>query len=394
MATKTKTSIEPLEDRVVIRPLDAEEVTSSGLVIPDTAKEKPQEGEVIAVGPGRWDEDGEKRIPVDVKSGDRVLYSKYAGHRGQDRRRRAARRSCARHPRAASTTPKAHRSAMPSQRASLPRGRAPCPRGRRGQAGQCRPDHPRPQGTQRRPREEVGRADVITNDGVTIAKEVEVEDRFENLGAQLAKEVASKTNDVAGDGTTTATVLAQAMVHEGMRNVAAGANPMVLRRGIEKGVEAADRSAARAVEGASRAAKTIAHVAANSAADARGRRHDRRGDGQGRQGRRHHGRGVPDVRARARDRRGHAVRPRLHLAVLRHGPGPHGSDPRRAADPARQQEDLGGQRSAPGARARRAVGQAAAHRRRGRRGRSARDPRRQQDPRDDQSRSGEGARLR
>src|SRR5919197_198461 len=75
---------------------------------------------------------------------------------------------------------------------------------------------------------------VITNDGVTIAKEVEVEDRFENLGAQLAKEVASKTNDVAGDGTTTATVLAQSMVHEGVRNVTSGANPMALRRGIEK----------------------------------------------------------------------------------------------------------------------------------------------------------------
>jgi chaperonin GroES len=79
MATKTKTGIEPLEDRVVIRPLDAEEVTVSGLVIPDTAKEKPQEGEVLAVGPGRWDEDGVKRIPVDVSAGDRVLYSKYAG---------------------------------------------------------------------------------------------------------------------------------------------------------------------------------------------------------------------------------------------------------------------------------------------------------------------------
>jgi chaperonin GroES len=78
VATKTKTNIEPLEDRVVIRPLDAEEVTSSGLVIPDTAKEKPQEGEVIAVGPGRLDDNG-KRIPVDVKDGDRVLYSKYAG---------------------------------------------------------------------------------------------------------------------------------------------------------------------------------------------------------------------------------------------------------------------------------------------------------------------------
>ena len=79
MPTKTKTRIVPLEDRVVIRPLDAEEVTASGLVIPDTAKEKPQEGEVLAVGPGRWDEDGEKRIPVDVAVGDRVLYSKYAG---------------------------------------------------------------------------------------------------------------------------------------------------------------------------------------------------------------------------------------------------------------------------------------------------------------------------
>ena len=78
MATKTKTNIEPLEDRVVIRPLDAEEVTSSGLVIPDTAKEKPQEGEVLAVGPGRLDDNG-KRIPVDVSTGDRVLYSKYAG---------------------------------------------------------------------------------------------------------------------------------------------------------------------------------------------------------------------------------------------------------------------------------------------------------------------------
>jgi chaperonin GroES len=79
VATKTKTRITPLEDRVVIRPLEGEEVTASGLVIPDTAKEKPQEGEVIAVGPGRWDEDGEKRIPMDVAAGDRVLYSKYAG---------------------------------------------------------------------------------------------------------------------------------------------------------------------------------------------------------------------------------------------------------------------------------------------------------------------------
>ena len=75
-------------------------------------------------------------------------------------------------------------------------------------------------------------APLITNDGVTIAKEVELEDAFENMGAQLVKEVATKTNDVAGDGTTTATLLAQALVREGMKNVTAGANPMVLRSGV------------------------------------------------------------------------------------------------------------------------------------------------------------------
>jgi len=80
---------------------------------------------------------------------------------------------------------------------------------------------------------------TITKDGVTVAKEVELEDHLENIGAQLLKEVASKTNDVAGDGTTTATVLAQAIVREGLKNVAAGANPLALKRGIEKAVEAA-----------------------------------------------------------------------------------------------------------------------------------------------------------
>ena len=77
-------------------------------------------------------------------------------------------------------------------------------------------------------------APLITNDGVTIAKEIELEDAFENMGAQLIKEVATKTNDVAGDGTTTATLLAQALVREGMKNVAAGANPMVVKKGIKK----------------------------------------------------------------------------------------------------------------------------------------------------------------
>ena len=80
---------------------------------------------------------------------------------------------------------------------------------------------------------------LITNDGVTIAKEIELDDAAENMGAQLVREVATKTNDAAGDGTTTATLLAQSLIHEGMKNIAAGANPMVLRKGIAKAVDAA-----------------------------------------------------------------------------------------------------------------------------------------------------------
>ena len=107
---------------------------------------------------------------------------------------------------------------------------------------------------------------LITNDGVTIAKEIELEDAFENMGAQLVKEVATKTNDVAGDGTTTATVLAQAMIREGLKNVTSGANPMVIRKGIEKAVRAAVeeiKSISKTIE----TKESIAQVAAISAAD-------------------------------------------------------------------------------------------------------------------------------
>jgi chaperonin GroEL len=111
-------------------------------------------------------------------------------------------------------------------------------------------------------------APTITNDGVTIAKEIELEDAFENMGAQLAKEVANKTNDVAGDGTTTATVLAQAMVRDGLRLVTAGANPMEMRRGIEEAVGVVvDAIAELSTEVGSDDRDSIAYVAANSAAD-------------------------------------------------------------------------------------------------------------------------------
>ncbi|HEX9074816.1 MAG TPA: TCP-1/cpn60 chaperonin family protein, partial [Anaerolineae bacterium] len=109
-------------------------------------------------------------------------------------------------------------------------------------------------------------APTITHDGVTVAKDIELENSFDNMGAQLLKEAATKTNDVAGDGTTTATVLAQIMVTEGLKNIAAGANAMLLKRGIEKGTAVLVeeiKKMAKQVKGK----EDIAHIAANSAAD-------------------------------------------------------------------------------------------------------------------------------
>ena len=181
-------------------------------------------------------------------------------------------------------------------------------------------------------------APTITNDGVSIAREVELEDPFENMGAQLVKEVATKTNDVAGDGTTTATVLAQALVHEGLRNVAAGANPMGLKRGIEKAVAAAvesiktqakeidDKSEIAQVASISAADPAIGEVLAD-AIDKVGK------DGVG------HRRGVEHLRHGARVHRGHAVRQGLPVAVLRDRPGAPGGRARRALHPDRQPED-------------------------------------------------------
>ena len=109
-------------------------------------------------------------------------------------------------------------------------------------------------------------APLITNDGVTIAKEIELEDAYENMGAQLVKEVATRTNDVAGDGTTTATVLAQAMINEGMKNLAAGANPIIMRKGMKKAADVAVEAILAESE-AVNGREQIARVAAISASD-------------------------------------------------------------------------------------------------------------------------------
>src|SRR6266480_1962702 len=175
--------LKPLGDRVIVQAVDEEETTASGIVLPDTAKEKPQRGKVLAVGDGKVSEETGKRTPLDVSEGDEVLYSKYGGTEisvdGED-------------------LLVLRESDVLDKKFGAP---------------------------------------TITNDGVTIAREIDVEDVFENQGAQLVREVATATNDVAGDGTTTATVLAQAIVREGLKNVAAGANPMALKRGIEKAVD-------------------------------------------------------------------------------------------------------------------------------------------------------------
>ena len=121
---------------------------------------------------------------------------------------------------------------------------------------------------------------LITNDGVTIAKEIELEDAFENMGAQLIKEVSTKTNDVAGDGTTTATLLAQSMINEGLKNLAAGANPMVMKKGI-------DKATAAAVEAIKAISKHLLRRRAH-------RRSDLRGDGKGQPERRDHAGGIQD----------------------------------------------------------------------------------------------------
>ena len=179
---------------------------------------------------------------------------------------------------------------------------------------------------------------TITKDGVTVAKEIDLPDALENMGAQMVREVASKTSDTAGDGTTTATVLAQAIYREGARNVVAGANPMEIKRGIEASVLAVVaelEKASRPVSG-----NMVAQVGMISREQRQGNRQDHRGrDGQGRQGRRHYGGRGQNARDVTGRRGRHAVRSRLPLAVLRVGPRAHGSRARESSDPDPREED-------------------------------------------------------
>ena len=233
----------------------------------------------------------------------------------------------------------------------------------------------------------------ITKDGVTVAKEIELFDKFENMGAQMLREVASKTSDEAGDGTTTATVLAQAIVREGAKAVTAGMNPMDLKRGIDLAVQTVVediKKRSRTVSSRIRGRPGRHHLGQRRRQH---RRDDLRGDAEGRQGGRDHRRGGQGPADRARGGRGHAVRPRLSVAVLHHQRREDVDRAGRAFHPAAREEAVRPAAAAAGARADRAVGQAAPDHRRGRRGRGAGHARGQQAARRPQGRGGQGARA-
>ena len=223
---------------------------------------------------------------------------------------------------------------------------------------------------------------------MSIANEIELEDPWEKIGAELVKQVAKKTDEIAGDGTTTATVLAQALVREGLRNVAAGANPMSLKRGIEKATELA----VEAIKNQAKDIETrdeIAHTASVSAGDPEiGEVIAKAMDVVGKGG--DHRREVQHLRHRALRRSRAKRRQGLHLALLRHRPRADGGRPRRPLHPHRQLQDLGRQGPAPGAGEGHAERQADRGHRRGRRGRGPGHPGRQQDPRHLQERRRQG----
>ena len=236
-------------------------------------------------------------------------------------------------------------------------------------------------------------APTITKDGVSVAREIDLGDPLENLGAQMVKEVASKTSDMAGDGTTTATLLAQAIFREGVRNVAAGARPERHQARHRHRGRGHRRVAGGAVEAGERR-----HDRAGRRHLGQPRRDDRpnhrRSDGQGRQGRRHHRRGSQERRDVARGGRGAAVRPRLPLALLRDRSGPHGSRARRPRHPDPREEAQLDEGSAARARTDCQAKPAAVDHRRGRGRRGAGDAGREQAARHAPGGGGEGARLR
>ena len=250
-------NVRPLHDRIIVQRLEEGEQRIGGIIIPDSAKEKPQQGKVIAAGNGKVKDDG-KRIALDVKSGDLILFGKYSGQEikleGEEylimredevlaviEGRREAEKQEVRSKKFRSHEVPAEvnsfrSTSMAKQIVYGEQSRQAVLRGVNQLADAVKVTLG-PKGRNVVLDKKFG-SPTITKDGVTVAKEIDLKDPLENMGAQMVREVASKTSDTAGDGTTTATVLAQAIYREGAKNVVAGANPMDIKRGIEKAVEA------------------------------------------------------------------------------------------------------------------------------------------------------------
>jgi chaperonin GroEL (HSP60 family) len=214
---------------------------------------------------------------------------------------------------------------------------------------------------------------TVTKDGVSVAKEIELEGPYQNMGAQMVREVASKTSDVAGDGTTTATVLAEAIFREGLKNVTAGSSPIAIKRGIDKAVTTVIgelKKISKPVKD-NKEIEQVASISANSDTSI-GTIIAEAMDKVGKDGT-ITVEEAKSIETDARHRRGHAVRQGLRLALLRDGQGRHGVRPRGHLPAPLRQEAVEHEGPAPGAREDRAARQAAPDHRRGRRGRGARD---------------------
>ena len=240
-------NIRPLYDRIVVKRIDEQETARNGIIIPDSAKEKPQQGEVMAVGHGKRLEDGQL-VALDVKAGDRILFGKYSGSETkvdgteyiimrEDDVLGVLDAAAESQKPANSKSTRSGRSFMAKQIIYSDHSRQAILRGVNQLADAVKVTLG-PKGRNVVLEKKFG-GPTITKDGVTVAKEIELKDPLENMGAQMVREVASKTSDVAGDGTTTATILAQAIYREGVKAVTAGANPMAIKRGIDKAVEVA-----------------------------------------------------------------------------------------------------------------------------------------------------------
>ena len=242
--------IRPLYDRVVIKRVEEKgDALRGGLYIPDSAKEKPQEGEVMAVGKGKRLEDGTV-VALDVQVGDRILFGKYSG---SEITIEGTECMIMREDEILGILEKQPRGCQESELIPMAKqiiyadhSRQAILRGVNQLADAVKVTLG-PKGRNVVLEKKFG-GPTITKDGVTVAKEIELADPLENMGAQMVREVASKTSDVAGDGTTTATVLAQIIYREGVKAVTSGVNPMAMKRGIDKAVEDRGGSGSEVVE--------------------------------------------------------------------------------------------------------------------------------------------------